>query len=91
MADEKPVEISFSSVRNGDRLGHDHLDSAEISVGGYSITINKDVIAIRLPIIVDRYPSSMGRHRDMVIKEHTVIDSMGYMTKLFYVKNNELH
>lgn len=91
MANEKPVEISFSSVRNGDRLGHDHLDSAEISVGGYSITINKDVIAIRLPIIVDRYGGGMRSRDPLIIKEHTVIDSMGYMTKLFYVKNNELH
>lgn len=82
---EKKFEISFSSIRNGDRLGHDHLDSVDISTNGYRVTVNEEGIFISLPIMVSSL-SSMYRERDRQINEALIFQSYGQVIKAFLFK-----
>ena len=78
----KEIEISLMAVRNGDHLGHEHLDSLNIYVGGYTITIDKENICIKLPVYVSVYPGALKQQE---INEKLVVNSMGHLTRIFKI------
>lgn len=78
--EKKKTEISLMANRNGDKMGHEHLDDVIINIKGYTVIVNPLGIAIRFPIRVGR---STYASEPTIIDESLHIDSYGYMSKLF--------
>jgi len=80
--EEEPVKrnIVFSGKRNGDTLGHEHLDSVIMSIdGGWTILIDNYTIIINYPKVVPGYYSGLdfGTKQDITIGDDVIIDRMG--------------
>lgn len=86
---EKPkqkVEISLTAVRNGDRLGHDHLDSVSITVGAWRVSINEDEITVQLPFLIYDYGSYFSSKSKPVLEESSVF-SPPYIYRKYKINN----
>ena len=81
------MEINLTAVRNGDRLGHDHLDSIHISAGGYTIDVNDAAIVLTLPDRINSSYSGIYANKPTYLRHELIIDSMGRVTQIFYHKS----
>lgn len=66
--DRDKGKIVFNGKRNGDSLGHEHLDTASLSLGGYSVTFKEDSIIIEYPYILGSY-SMIAYERKFTLTE----------------------
>ena len=87
--DEKPpIEISLSAKRNGDTLGHDHLDNVTVYAGQVTIVVDKEKLIITLGKQVPIYGMyhAMGHVKDTTLTDTTIIDSSGRVIKIFDIE-----